>query len=206
MNPKTPPPFRKRAIQIHDSPLPPVTPAKSDILENVILPKGNKLIVRGAYIPDAVTHNPVALFKASVDKLSRVDPFLESALVTVIPFSDRFANSAVTYIVLHPSLTPLDPDTEPRCDLLEDWKTALQDENPTWEVTWAPAAEGWDRQMWTRYPALVPELTRKMGKEPSKDEIIKCLSDILKANHYPVERVFTLGTPINGAGAILIDP
>ncbi|KAJ6595495.1 hypothetical protein DFH09DRAFT_1072473 [Mycena vulgaris] len=87
------------------------------------------------------------------------------------------------------------------------WKTALQDENLKWEVMWSPAAEGWDRRMWTRYLTLVTELAQKLGKEPSKEETIKCLTDILKTNNIAVEHVFMLGAPvIMGVGAVLIHP
>ncbi|KAJ7694635.1 hypothetical protein B0H17DRAFT_1199156 [Mycena rosella] len=201
MDPKSPPPFRKQPILVPDSPLPPGSPKKKIVVEDVILPKGNKLIVRGAYVADATTHDPVCLIRASIDKL-RADSLLETIPVVAVPFSDRFPNPSVAYVLLDPSFNPPDPDDEPRWDLLDAWKCALQDENPTWEVVWAPAAEGWDRRMRTRFPTLVAELEKKMGRAPSKEEIVKCLNDILKANGIAAERAFTLGT--NRAGAILI--
>ncbi|KAJ6587408.1 hypothetical protein B0H10DRAFT_2197838 [Mycena sp. CBHHK59/15] len=157
----------------------------------------------GAYTADENTHDPVKLIKASIDRL-KVDPVLETIPIVAIPFSDRFPNQATAYVGLHLSLNSPDPDDEPRCDLLDLWKKALQDANQTWEVAWAPATEGTDKQMWTRYPTLVLDLARKLDREPTKDEIVKCLQDILKANKIAGERVFALGT--NGAAAILIHP
>ncbi|KAJ6615971.1 hypothetical protein B0H10DRAFT_2219845 [Mycena sp. CBHHK59/15] len=198
-----PPPFKRRPIQPPDSPFSAGSPRKRINVAEVVLPKGNKLIVHGAYAADDSTHDPVKLIKASINRL-KSGPVLATIPVVTIPFSDRFPNQVTAYVGLHPSLNSPDPDDEPRCDLLDVWKKALQDANPTWEVAWAPATEGTDKRMWTRYPTFVPDLARKLDREPTKDETVKCLLDILKANKIAVERAFALGT--NGAAAILIHP
>ncbi|KAJ7146760.1 hypothetical protein C8R44DRAFT_973402 [Mycena epipterygia] len=204
MDLRSPPPFRRRTIRIPDSPAPSGSPRKRIEVSDIVLPKGNKLVLRGVYDTDAATHDPIRLAIASVDKLSAAEPLLDSIPVTVVPFSDKFPNTSMVYLTLHNSLNPLEPDDEPRCDLLENWKNALQDANPTWEVAWAPATEGTDRRMWLHFPTLVQDLTTKMEKEPTKDETVKCLKEILKANNIAVERVFALGT--SNAAAILIHP
>ncbi|KAJ6628063.1 hypothetical protein B0H10DRAFT_2209740 [Mycena sp. CBHHK59/15] len=203
MDPQSPPPFKRRPIQPPDSPFSAGSPRKRINVADVVLPKGNKLIVHGAYAADDSTHDPVKLIKASINRL-KSGPVLATIPVVTIPFSDRFPNQVTAYVGLHPSLNSPDPDDEPRCDLLDVWKKALQDANPTWEVAWAPATEGTDKRMWTRYPTFVPDLARKLDREPTKDETVKCLLDILKANKIAVERAFALGT--NGAAAILIHP
>ncbi|KAJ7491045.1 hypothetical protein FB451DRAFT_630118 [Mycena latifolia] len=146
MNPRSPPPFRRQPVVAPDSPFPPGSPRKKLVPNEIVLPKGNKLIVRGAYVSEASTHDPVRLVKASVDKLS-TDALLETIPVTVVPFSDQFQNSSTAYVALHYSLNPVDPEDEPRWDLLEHWKIALQDANPTWEVAWTPATEGTDKRI-----------------------------------------------------------
>ncbi|KAJ7939874.1 hypothetical protein B0H13DRAFT_2299919 [Mycena leptocephala] len=64
--------------------------------------------------------------------------------------------------------------------------------------------------MWARFPTLVAELGRKLDKEPTKDDTVECLQDLLKANGIIYERVFALGTSggknPTGAAAILIQP
>ncbi|KAJ7143110.1 hypothetical protein C8R43DRAFT_1130899 [Mycena crocata] len=209
MTPKTPPPFKKRTIQTHtlDSPIS-TSPRKIHNVAGTILPKGNKLIVRGAYAADATTHDPIRLIQASVDRLKK-EPLLESIPVNIIPFSDRFPSAATAYITLDSTLASMDPEAEPRCDLLEIWKEKLHDANPTWEVAWAPASEGTDKRMWVRFPTLVPELAKKLDREPTKDETVKCLQEILKANNIGVENVFAMGPqgkPPTGAAAVLIHP
>ncbi|KAJ6621919.1 hypothetical protein B0H10DRAFT_1789024, partial [Mycena sp. CBHHK59/15] len=125
MDPQSPPPFKRRPIRPPDSPFPAGSPRKRINLAEVILPKGNKLIVCGAYAADENAHDPVKLIKASIDRL-KVDPVLETIPIVAIPFSDRFPNQATAYVGLHPSLNSPDPDDEPRCDLLDLWKKALQ--------------------------------------------------------------------------------
>ncbi|KAJ6626752.1 hypothetical protein B0H10DRAFT_1941748 [Mycena sp. CBHHK59/15] len=190
----------------HPTPLFPVPTGlqKKIDVSNIVVSKGNKLVIRGAYITDTTTHDPVHLIKASIDQLSWASPLLESILVIVVPYSDQFPNSSVAYLALHPSIASLDPKAEPRCDLLKQWKTDLQNAHPTWEVAWASMMEGTDCRMRRRFPTLVGELTRKLDREPTKDKTVKCLQEILKANMVSVERVFALGT--NGAAAILIHP
>ncbi|KAJ7441721.1 hypothetical protein FB451DRAFT_986123, partial [Mycena latifolia] len=95
---------------------------------DIVLPKGNKLIIRGAYITDATVtlHDPTRLVQTAVDKLSRANPLLQTIPITVVPFSDKFPSQSTAYINLHHTLNSLDPDDEPRCDLLDSWRLALQ--------------------------------------------------------------------------------
>ncbi|KAJ7220470.1 hypothetical protein GGX14DRAFT_388904 [Mycena pura] len=175
-----------------------------------ILPKGNKLIIRGAYIADSTNHDPVRLVQKAVDHLKVSVPSLTSVPVVVIPFSEKFQSVSTAYMVLHPSLASMEPEAEPRCDLLELWMQELRVANTTWEITWAPASEGSDKRMWCRFPTLVLELAKKLDRQPTKDDDVKCLTDILKANNILIENVFAMGTkggmPPQSAAAVLINP
>ncbi|KAF7328646.1 hypothetical protein MSAN_02473200 [Mycena sanguinolenta] len=206
--PLSPPPFRKRSVLPPTSPLPRAQRKTIDV-SDAVLPKGNKLIVRGVYNKDEATHDPVRTLEKAVEKLAGDDPTLRSFPLVILPFSDNYPNKSVAYVSLHPSLAS-GIDDEPRCDLLDTWRERLQNANPNWEVTWAPANEGVDKRMWARFPTLVADLGRKLDKEPSKDDVVKCLEEILKANNIVYERAFALGTSggknPTGAAAILVHP
>ncbi|KAJ7939868.1 hypothetical protein B0H13DRAFT_1850077 [Mycena leptocephala] len=171
MNPQSPPPFQRRTIQTPDSPQL-TSPRKKIDFSQMVLPKGNKLILRGVYITDAATHDPVKLAKVAVDRLRRADPQLEAIPVVIASFSERFPSTSVAYLALHSSLASV-TDSEPRCDLLDKWRIALEADQPTWEITWAPANEGIDKRMWVRFPTVVAELEKKMDKQPGKEDVVK---------------------------------
>jgi len=81
-----------------------------------------------------------------------------------------------------PSNLKSDNSNEPRTDLLEHWKSALQAYDSAWKVKWTPLPQGKDKWPWVRFAQL---------KEDPKDVAFqeKCKTHLLawaKHKGYPV--------------------
>ncbi|KAF9033868.1 hypothetical protein BJ165DRAFT_1514521 [Panaeolus papilionaceus] len=123
-------------------------------IQDVNLPTGTNLIIRGIGA-NKKNSNPVEILTNIVSQIRITDPSLIPIIIK--PFSLRNANDWTTtcYVHIDPSiLSRTCADSEPRTDLLEQWKVKLASHNSTWDVAWTPAKNGQDKRMWVRFPDL----------------------------------------------------
>ncbi|TFK17260.1 hypothetical protein FA15DRAFT_710991 [Coprinopsis marcescibilis] len=126
-------------------------------------PVGCCLIVRGAGLSKS-NPNPVAIIEAAISK-TRVkyptSPAIVDTPLQVNPFPSNSrtqpSKSLSAYIQLAREARGdrlEGQEDEPRIDLLEEWRHALMLEHPEWEVKWAPAKFGKDKQPSVRFPEI----------------------------------------------------
>ncbi|KAJ7936519.1 hypothetical protein B0H13DRAFT_1589439, partial [Mycena leptocephala] len=120
--PKTPPPFRGRTARLPTTPL--SSPFKFVPSLTKAVPVGNQLIVRGVLNRGDKKIDPVSTVELKIAEIRTINNSVRDIPVKVLPFSTRDVSTSC-YIRLGPGLTSLDPNAEPRTDLLQLWIDAL---------------------------------------------------------------------------------
>ncbi|EDR10284.1 uncharacterized protein LACBIDRAFT_317023 [Laccaria bicolor S238N-H82] len=97
-------------------------------VRDITLATGCELIVQGIGASET-NSNAVAILETAIKAIKNMDPSLAEIHILVKPFNTRNEWSTTCHVHLDPCLnvsTVLDTDTEPRCDLLSLWLTALR--------------------------------------------------------------------------------
>ncbi|KAF8163598.1 hypothetical protein B0H34DRAFT_696009 [Crassisporium funariophilum] len=144
-------------------------------ISEITLASGCSLIVRGV---GANKHDsdPVKIMKDAIAETRQANTDLTNVNVIVKPFPNRGEWTTSCYIHLDPSLsTRLGTDAEPHTDLLEIWMVALATYEPKWELVWAPAKAGTDKQMWVQFPDITP--SSYPDQDTAKTKIVKWAND-----------------------------
>jgi len=154
----------------------------------MLLPTGFDLIIRGigARKPRSDTVN---LLRDAIESIRKDTPDLSDVPVMVKQFSTRGEWVPTAYVHLDTRSLPkpaLGIENEPRTDLLQCWKDALELFDPSWEVKWTPLTRGKDKRLWVRFAQL-----KEDAKDPGYQE--KCRTHLLawaKTKGYPVTNSF----------------
>ncbi len=188
--PSTPSRNRPRASLLTFSPRAPISnaaaprPRLAVAAKNSVLPTGCDLIVRGVGARKAQS-DPVKLLKTTIGCIQKDYPDLAEVPVIVKQFSSRGDWVPTAYIHLDSRALPKqasESELEPRTDLLQSWKDAIQRHDESWEVKWTPLTHGKDKRLWVRFSQL-----KENSKDPTFQE--KCRTHLLawaKIRGYPV--------------------
>ena len=112
----------------------------TSVTKNAVLPTGFDLIVRG--IGARKNHSDtVKLLQTAIESIKGNSPELTEVPITVKQFNTRGDWTTTAYVHLDTRTLPkptLQSENEPRTDLLQLWKEALQRHDQLWEVKWTP--------------------------------------------------------------------
>lgn len=155
---------------------------------NMILPTGFDLIVRGVGARKPLS-DTVKLLQNAIELIQKDRPELVEIPVVVKRFSTRNDWSPVAYVHLDTCSLPksTDDESEPRTDLLQCWKEALQAHDSSWEVKWTPMTHGKDKQLWIRFAQFKSDPKDSTYQEKCKNHLLAWA----KSNGYPVTNSYS---------------